>query len=93
MRDLGFPPLKLSRFSPSTMMRLCNLFCNPLCARNLRTRFPIRGRVETSQGLNSCNHTSFMDVIKGLNQIFENSIRFYPNSKTRTEFHFSYEIR
>jgi hypothetical protein len=46
----------------------------------------------TSQDSNSCNHTLIVDVIKRLNQIYTDSIKFYLNSKTRTEFYFSFEF-
>jgi hypothetical protein len=55
MGDQGFPPLQLSRLCPSIVMRLCNLFCNPLCAHNLEIRFLLGGGgAITSHSLNPC---------------------------------------
>jgi hypothetical protein len=40
----------------------------------------------TSHSLNPCNHTLSTDIIKGLNQICKNSIKFPSNLKSRTDF-------
>jgi hypothetical protein len=42
--------------------------------------------------LNSCNLALIVDVIISLNQVWMNSIKSYPNSKTRYEFYFSFEF-
>jgi hypothetical protein len=46
----------------------------------------------TPHSSNSCNHTLLIDVIKCLNHFGTGSIKFYPHSKGRTEFQFSFEI-
>jgi hypothetical protein len=74
-------------------MCVCNLFCNPLCHHNLEMRFPVRGEGCNIPGFNYCNRFLIVDVIQHLNQIGTNSIKFYLNSKTRTEFYFSFEFR
>jgi hypothetical protein len=48
--------------------------------------------IVTSQGFVSCNHTLIEDVIWGLNQFGTNSIKFISNSKSRSEFDFSFEF-
>jgi hypothetical protein len=44
-------------------------------------------------GFISCNPTLIEDVIKGLNQFGINSIKFISNSKSRSDFDFSFEFR
>jgi hypothetical protein len=51
-------------------MRFCNLFCNPLSALNLGTRFLLRGEGCTFLSLNPYKYALIMFVIQGFESIW-----------------------
>jgi hypothetical protein len=59
----------------------------------LENNFILAEPVVISHVFITCNCTIIMNEISGLNQIPRIPIKFYSNSKSKTEFHFSFEIR